>query len=162
MNRRKAPTTNSAAEGQAAKDAALRLLEARREIFVLRGRRALLFTMLAGDGTATADDVRALVSLPPGIDPRCLGSVPGRLGYDKIIGPDEFVRCTRREGHARWLQRWRLIDREKARRWLADHPDRPDPADDNQGDDAQRVLFPTNPTNEPTPTADTAGAGMEN
>jgi hypothetical protein len=154
------PCRCGTAEGEAIKAQKLALLEARREVFVLRGRRALLRKMLDGNGVATADDVRAAVELPPGIDPRCLGSVPGRLGYGGIIGPDEFVRCGRPEGHARWIQQWRLKDRAAALRWVADHPDLPDPTDADQGDGKhQRVLFPTTQETA-TPTAGTAGAAL--
>ncbi len=146
--------------GDALKAAALALLEARREIYIRRGRRALLAAMLAGNGTATADDVRAAVELPDDMDPRCLGTVPGRLAYDKIIRPDGRTKTTRAAAHARWLERWALIDRAAAVRWLADHPDLPDPGDDDQAAGSQGFLFRL-PHNEPTPTAGTAGAGME-
>ena len=143
------PRCTGTAEGERLKADALALLEARRQVYVHRGRRALLAAMLAGDGTATADDVRFAVELPPGLDPRCLGSVPGRLAYDGVIDPAGFVRSTRRERHASWLQVWALADRVAAVRWLADYPDLPDPGDNNQGDGKQAFLFPLNPTNEP-------------
>ena len=130
-------------EGERRKADALALLAARWECFVRRGRRAMLAAMLAGDGTASADDVRAAVELPPGIDPRCFGSVAGRLAYDKIIRPAGFVRSTRPECHARWVQVWELADRQAAERWLATHPDLPDLADADQGDRRQGVLFAT-------------------
>jgi hypothetical protein len=132
------------AAGDRLKADSLALLEARREVYVLRGRRALLRAMLDGDGTATADDVRAAVDLPADMDPRCLGTVPGRLAYDKIIRPDGRAKTTRAAAHARWLERWALIDRAAALRWLADHPDLPDPSAD-QDDGHQRVLFTTHP-----------------
>jgi hypothetical protein len=131
-------------EGEAIKAQKLAALEARREVYVLRGRRALLRAMLDGDGTATADDVRATVDLPAGMDPRCLGTVPGRLGYDRIIRPAGRIRTRRPEAHARWIDRWALADQAAALRWLADHPDLPDPGAD-QGDGLQRVLFQTHP-----------------
>ena len=53
------------------------------QAFVNRGRRALLTVMLTGDGTATADAVRDLVTLPPGIDAKLFGTVPHRLAYDR-------------------------------------------------------------------------------
>jgi hypothetical protein len=144
--------------GQQQKAAAHALLEARREVFIRRGRRALLLTMLAGDGRATADDVQAAVELPPGIDPRCLGSVPGRLAYDRIIEPAGFIRSTRPETHSRWLQVWRLVDRQRAERWLADHPDLLDPGGDDGGCAVlQRGLFDL-PLESTTPTRATAGA----
>jgi hypothetical protein len=145
------------ADGERAKASALALLEARREVFILRGRRALLTAMLTGDGTATADDVRAAVDLPADMDPRCLGTVPGRLGYDRIIRAAGFVRSGRPQRHASYIQRWALADRAAALRWLADHSDMPDPGAD-QGDGHQRVLFDTQETATPTGTA--AGAAL--
>jgi hypothetical protein len=103
------------ADGERAKASALALLEARREVFILRGRRALLTAMLTGDGTATADDVRAAVDLPADMDPRCLGTVPGRLGYDRIIRAAGFVRSGRPQRHASYIQRWALADRGSSR-----------------------------------------------
>lgn len=120
-------------KGDKRRAAAIALLEDRREVYVLRGRRALLRAMLDGDGFASADDVRDAVELPPVIDPRCLGSVPGRLAYDRIIRPAGFVRSTRPVRHASWLQIWELADREAAEAWLRDHPDLPDPVEPDQG-----------------------------
>jgi len=146
------------AEGLRRKADALDLLEARREVFVLRGRRALLQAMLAGDGRATADDVRQALELPAGMDPRCLGSMPGRLAYDRIIRPAGFARCARPEGHARWVQVWELADRAAAERWLRDHPDLSDPGDDREAAEVrQTVLFGLQETT--TPAAGTGGAG---
>ena len=71
-------------EGELLKREALTLLEARREVYVLRGRRALLGALLCS-GTATADDVRDAVELPPGINPKLFGSVPGSLAKAGII-----------------------------------------------------------------------------
>ena len=145
-------------DGEKLKADALALLEARREVYVRRGRRALLRAMLAGDGRASADDVYDAVKLPADLDPRCLGSVPGRLAYDGIIQPAAFVRSARPQRHASWIQIWALVNREKALRWLEDHPELPDPVDYDQGDGTQRFLFPVYPTNEPTPTVAAAGA----
>jgi hypothetical protein len=61
-------TTQHQAEGERRKADALTLLQAQREVFVRRGRRALLEAMLDGDGTATADDVRDAVKLPDPAD----------------------------------------------------------------------------------------------
>jgi hypothetical protein len=153
------PCRCGTAEGEWMKREALALLEARREAYVRRGRRALLRAMLGGDGRATADDVCIVVELAPGTDPRCLGSVPGVLAYQRIIRAADFIRSTRPERHASWLQVWTLVDRDAALRWLADHPDLPDPADADQAAGPQRVLFPIHTTNEPTPTVAAAGAG---
>lgn len=142
------------AEGERSKLDALALLEARREVYVRRGRRALLTAALRS-GTATADDVRDAVELPPDLDPRCLGPVPGRLAYDGVICAAGFTRSARPERHAGWSQVWELADRAAAERWLRDHPDLPDPVDD-QATDRQGTLFDFQETASPTGTA--AGA----
>jgi len=147
------------AEGERQKREALDLLEARRQVYLRRGRRAMLSAMLDGDGRATADDVRSVIELPPGTDPRCLGPVPGVLAYAKIIRAAGFVRSARPERHACWVQVWELVDRQAAERWLRDHPDMPDPGEAPTG--SQRVLFSIHPTNEPGATAATAAPGME-
>jgi hypothetical protein len=120
-----ATTHHPAAEGERLKREALALLEVRRETYIVRGRRALLARLL-DVGTATADDVRAAVPIPTGINPKCFGAVPGQLARAGIIGRVGFAETTRREGHARPLSVWRLIDRAGALQWLADHPDRAD------------------------------------
>ncbi|MCQ8205440.1 hypothetical protein NP569_24435, partial [Vibrio parahaemolyticus] len=56
---------------------------------------------LLAAGTATADDVRDAVELPPGVDPRCLGAVPGELADAGIIRATGYVRTTRPAAHAR-------------------------------------------------------------
>ena len=129
-----------AAEAERRKLCAHALLEARRELFILRGRRALL-TALCDRGTATADDVRAVVELPPEVNPVCLGTVPGPLAAAGIIEADGFAKSTRPESHARPVQLWRLADRAAALAWLRDHPDRLDPAPEAEPH-AEAFLFP--------------------
>ncbi|NLF07621.1 MAG: hypothetical protein GX594_06535 [Pirellulaceae bacterium] len=145
------------AEGERLKVDALTLLEARREVYVRRGRRAMLQTMLNGNGTATADDVRAAVELPPGMDPRCFGSVPGPLARAEIIRRAGFAKSARRERHASYILLWELADTDKAIRWLREHPELLAP-DEREGAAVERqyVLFDQENT---TPTAGTVGAG---
>ena len=71
-------TVFDAREGERRKLSAHAVLAARRECYILRGRRALL-TALLDRGEAIADDVRFAVVLPDGIDPVCFGVVPGQL-----------------------------------------------------------------------------------
>ena len=91
--------------------------------------------------TATADDVLEAVELPPDLDASCLGSVPGRLAYDRIIGPSGFVRSARPERHGCWLQVWALVDRAAAKQWLDDHPDLPGRTDNGRPAARQGMLF---------------------
>lgn len=119
-------TMTPTADGEARKLDAHALLEARREVYVLRGRRALLAALLAS-GDATADDVRDTVELPDEINPVCLGVVPGLLARAGIIERVGFAESRRPDAHARPVSVWRLADRAAALAWLAAHPDRPDP-----------------------------------
>lgn len=119
-------TCRTCTEGQTRKLDARALLEARREVYVLRGRRALLGALL-DRGEATADDVRAAVDLPEEINPVCLGAVPGPLAQAGIIERVGFAESRRPDAHARPVSVWRLADRDAALAWLAVHPDRPDP-----------------------------------
>ena len=115
-----------AAGGETGKLAAHALLEARREVYILRGRRALLLRLLDA-GEATADDVRDAVALPAGIDPKVFGVVPGLLAKARIIERAGYAESRRPDAHARPLSIWRLTDRVGALAWLDAHPDRPDP-----------------------------------
>jgi hypothetical protein len=123
-------TDNGCAEGERRKDMQLGLLEAHRDIFVRHGRRALLLTCLR-TGFASADDVRLAVELPPGIDPRCLGSVPGPLAKAGIIRRAQFAKSGRPERHASYITIWELLDADAACRWLAFNPDIPLPEKEN-------------------------------
>src|SRR5271157_771055 len=95
-------------EGERPKDAAHSLLEARREVYILRARRALLLRLLEA-GTATADDVaESSGPVPEGIDGRFLGTVPGPLARAKIIRRTGFVASSRPSRHASTLSLWQL------------------------------------------------------
>jgi hypothetical protein len=148
-------------EGERRKDRQLATLGARRDAIVTRARRAFI-RQLFDAGTATADDIRAAVELPAGIDPRCLGSVPGPLATAGIIRRGDFVKSTRPERHACYIARWELADADTARRWLADHPDPPDPAPDVTPHDvaAGPTLFDVD-QKPATPTVDAVGVGQE-
>ena len=139
------------AEGERRKLGAHVVLEARRALYVMRGRRALLLHLLSA-GNASADDVRDAVELPPQINPVCLGVVPGALARAGIIEPDGFTKSRRRDAHARPVQVWRLVDRAAALVWLTAHPNRPDLIPD----EADPTLFDLN-TND-APDAATPGA----
>lgn len=140
-------------EGERLRIDVLDALESRREVYVLRGRRALLDALLCS-GTATADDVRDAVKLPPGINPKLFGAVPSALAKLGVIQQAGFVKTCRAVGHARPVAVWELADREAAVQWLADHPDTPAPG--GVVAERQGILFPPENT---TPAAGTVGAG---
>lgn len=112
-------------EGERRRDVAWAMLETRREQVILRARRVLL-TVLLSRGEGTMDDVRDAVTLPAGVDPVCLGCVPGPLARAGIIRAAGLARTSRPTAHARPLTVWRLVDRDAAERWLTEHPLLPD------------------------------------
>jgi hypothetical protein len=149
-------STNGLAEGERRKEDRLDLLRERRAVYVRRGQRALLSKLLK-TGIATADDVAAAVELPPEIDGRCLGAVPGtlaRLGLVALVGYEKSARPNR---HASPQAVWTLNDREAAVRWLEANQDLPDLANDDC--DACRQLTMTFDQCE-TPTVAAAGVSF--
>jgi hypothetical protein len=102
---------------------------AHREILLLKARRALLLACLArADGTGTADDIRAGVPLPPGVNPVCFGAAPGLLAEAGILRCIGFAVSRRPEAHARPVRLWHLVDPAAAVTWLRSHPDPDAPA----------------------------------
>jgi hypothetical protein len=134
-------TSSGKVDGHARRDAALKLLEERRKIYLNRCRRVILLRLLNG-ATATMDDVHAAVGVPDGINPICLGAVPGSLARASIIEHAGSVPTKRPNAHARPLSVWRLADREAAKRWLMEHPDEPDPIPDDKKERRRQLTLP--------------------
>ena len=137
------PADRGRRESERRRDAAHAVLDARRESIIRQARRVLL-TVLLERGAATMDDVRVVVIVPPGVDPVCLGSVPGAMARAGIIRADGAVRTSRPMAHARPLTVWRLVDRDAAEGWLRDHPELP--LDDDHRPAHQSVLWPPDET----------------
>lgn len=107
-------------EGEARRDAALHLLRIHRAAVVRDLTRAALGIALER-GTLTADDVRAVVPIPPGIRP-CVAGAAIRDAAGILTQTGEYIRSRRPEAHARPLPVWRLADAAGAAAWLAAHP----------------------------------------
>ena len=109
-------------DGEARRDAALNLLRIHRRALVRDLARAA--AQLAIDrGTLTADDVRAVVSIPDEIRPVVNGAAMRDLADDGIlVKTGEYRPSTRPETHCRPNPVWRLTDRNAALAWLAAHP----------------------------------------
>jgi hypothetical protein len=114
------------AEGERRRDEALTLLQLHRAVLVRRVQRVYLDLLLTR-GPSTSDPVRALVPIPPGIDPRLVGAAVRQLAELGLIRRAGLVRSTRPEAHSRDLAVWELADRDAATAWLAAHADIPDP-----------------------------------
>jgi hypothetical protein len=127
-------------EGERRKDAAHLRLEALRDVYIRRARRALLSKLLESD-TATADDVAERIGpTDASIDPRWLGTVPGLLAIAKIIRRVGYTKSARPSRNASVIGVWELADRAAALAWLARHPDLPDAEPDDGG-----TLCPSTP-----------------
>ncbi|MFO0800574.1 MAG: hypothetical protein U0804_24155 [Gemmataceae bacterium] len=112
--------------------AAHRLLEQTRGRLILAARRALL-TRLLSHPTATIDDVRVVVVVPRGFDPKLFGPVARPLALAGIIRPTGYARTSRAVGHARPVTVWELANRAAAVAWLNDNPAGDDVAADVEG-----------------------------
>ena len=123
-------------EGERRKAVALALLEAHRERFLVRARR-LLLAHLINKGPSTVEAIRPHVPLPYGLHPSVWGAVPGPLARLRLIRRRSFVQSARRARRAAHVAEWELVDAERARQWLAAHPE-PLAFDGGQGE-----LFPT-------------------
>lgn len=122
-------------DGERRRDAAHDLHRHYRDSIIRRGQRALLLALI-DRGTATADDVRAAIDLPAGVNAVCLGAVPTPLARAGIIRRAGYITTTRPCAHARPVSIWELADAEAAERWLADHADQPEPS----ADPVQRLI----------------------
>jgi hypothetical protein len=107
--------------GEGRKQAAHASLEARRGQCIRHCRRAFLVHLLEHGG-GTIDDVRDVISVPAGIDPKVFGAVPGALARAGIIERCGFTTSTRAVAHARPITVWELTDAAKARDWLEANP----------------------------------------
>ncbi len=119
--------TTDRPDGEALRDDALSLLRAHRAVLVRRIQRAFLRYLL-DTGPDTSDAVRALVPIPPGIDPRVVGAAVRALSADcGLITSTGRDKSRRREAHARTLDVWTIRDRSAAVAWLIANPELPDP-----------------------------------
>lgn len=111
-------------EGERLKAEAFARMENCNDTLLVRGRRALLNKALT-DGVASADDVRDVVPVPDGVNPKIFGPVPSPLAKANIIRPRRPIKTRRAVGHARYITEWELIDPQAAVRWLFENPEPP-------------------------------------
>ncbi|QDS98146.1 hypothetical protein [Adhaeretor mobilis] len=147
-------TNGTPADGEARKQAAHVLLEVRLESYVREARRVLLQALL-DNGTATIDDVRAVVTLPDGMNPKVFGAIPGVLARAGIVRRRTWTPTARAIAHARTVSVWELVDSVKAQLWLDRHKPLPELTTGDQ------LLFDKfDAKKSETPTAGTAGASI--
>ena len=115
------PASNGEAEGERLRDSALDALRIHRAAVVRDLTRAALRLALER-GTLTADDVRAVVPIPPGINPKVNGAALRELAEAGILSnTGNYRRSCRPQAHARVNPVWSLADTAGASAWLAAH-----------------------------------------
>ena len=114
------PPANGLADGECRRDAALAQLAATRSVIMRRLQRATVRIAL-DMGTVTADDVRAVVPIPPRVNPKANGAALRFLADCRILVSVGWVRSERPAAHARKIERWAIADRAAAVEWLASH-----------------------------------------
>ena len=132
-------TTAGRAEGERRRDDAHALLLLHRAVLVRQVQRVYLDVLLTR-GASTIDPVRALVPLPPGIDPRLIGAAVRGLAALRLIRRAGLDRSSRPEAHGRDLPLWEIADRAATLAWLASHPDLP-PIEAEDSDAVQLTLW---------------------
>lgn len=100
---------NGPLEGEARRDAALNLLRQHRAALIRQFQFAAIRVALE-TGEVTADDVRPLVEIPPGISPKLVGTAFRDLADAGFLRRDGFRNSRRALAHARPLSVWRLAD----------------------------------------------------
>ena len=120
------PPDDPGAEGERRRDEALARLRLYRAVLIRRVQRAYV-GLLRARGPSTCDAVRALVGIPPTIDPRLVGAAVRQLAELGLIRRAGLARSERPQAHRRDLVVWEIADSDAAAAWLADHPDLPDP-----------------------------------
>jgi hypothetical protein len=115
------PARNGPGDGEGRRDAALALLRVRRADLI-RILQAVALRVALERGEVCADDVRALVAIPPTVSPKCVGAAFRELADAGLLRRAGFRNSNRPIAHARPLSVWRLADAAGAAVRLATFP----------------------------------------
>lgn len=131
MNSTMQPTEGNAsaiglAEGQRLRDKALDRLAAHRPYLVRLAARLIVELVLCGF-QVSADDVHKRLRLPTTYRAKWIGSPFKTLAAADVIRRTGFAPSQRPVNHGRLLSVWKIADPDKARAWLRDNPELPDP-----------------------------------
>ena len=96
-------------EGEALRDSALNVLRVHRAGLIRQCTAAAIRVAIAS-GEVCADDVCALVAIPPGISPKFVGCVFRDLADAGILRREGYRNSNRPVAHSRPLSVWRIAD----------------------------------------------------
>lgn len=111
---------NGLVEGKRRRDEALARLREHRATIIRKLQIAAIHVSLE-TGTVCADDVRALVDIPPGMSPKVVGSAFRELADDGLLSHIGSRPSKRPLAHARPIKVWRLADAAAASAFLTAH-----------------------------------------
>lgn len=103
------PAFNGVALGEALRDEALARLR-RKSPALNRQLQAAALQIAFDRGQVCADDVRAVVPIPPGVHASVNGAAFNTLGKLGFIRPVAFLRSCRAKAHRRPIRQWELAD----------------------------------------------------
>ncbi len=89
---------------------------------IIRAAQRALIDAILVNGEASADDIRAVVVIPDGVNPSIVGTAIRLLAQDGIIVPVSTKTAQRPIAHAHLFRVWRLADRDQGNVWLASNP----------------------------------------
>jgi hypothetical protein len=115
------PPSDDGREGKRRRDEALGRLRGHRAAVVRLLQRAAVRIALDA-GTVTADDVRALLSIPADMSPKLVGCAFRDLADAHLVRRIGYRPSVRAVAHARPLSVWQLADAAAAVAWLASNP----------------------------------------
>ncbi len=111
---------NGLVEGKRRRDEALARLREHRAAIIRKLQYAAIRVALE-TGKVCADDVRALVAIPPGMSPKVVGPAFRELVADGLLRYDSSRLSKRPAAHARTIKVWRLADSAAASAFLNSH-----------------------------------------
>jgi hypothetical protein len=114
------------AEGQRLRDKALDRLTTHRPYLVRLAARLIVELVLCGF-QVSADDIHNRMRLPTTYRAKWIGSPFKTLAAAGVIRRTGFAPSERPVNHGRLLSVWQIADPDKARTWLRDNPELPNP-----------------------------------
>jgi len=114
------PDCNGLDEGKRRRDVALARLHEHHADIIRKLQFAAIHVALE-TGTTCADDVRALVAIPPGMSPKVVGPAFRELAADGLLVRIGSRPSIRPEAHARSIAVWQLADSAAASAFLIAH-----------------------------------------
>lgn len=77
---------------------------------VIAAAQSAMLDVLRTHPTASADDIRPHVIIPPHVHPSIIGNAIQGLRRDGVIVPESIIATSRPVGHSHLMRRWQLAE----------------------------------------------------